>query len=133
MAKEETNISRSWLLKWTKWAILFRNQIGAAWAGTVIRQWEEEGEKFVTLKKAYRLPFGLFKGSGDYIGWRTVVVTPDMVGKKVAIFTSVEFKTDEGRVEDDQRIWLMNVRRAGGIAMVVRDPEQKPCEWEGVS
>ncbi|MGL6040062.1 MAG: hypothetical protein ACRC01_02545 [Deefgea sp.] len=32
--------------------------------------------------------------TGDYIGWTPVLVTPEMVGKTVAVFTSVEVKAD---------------------------------------
>jgi len=34
-------------------------------------------------------------GGSDSIGWTSVVVTPDMVGKRVAIFTAHELKSDE--------------------------------------
>jgi hypothetical protein len=34
-------------------------------------------------------------GGSDKIGWTSVVVTPDMVGKRVAIFTAHELKSDK--------------------------------------
>lgn len=64
--------------------------------------------------------FGLAKGSADLIGWRTIEITPDMVGQRVAVFCSLEVKTAAGRLTDQQRNWLEAVRRAGGIAGVVR-------------
>lgn len=64
--------------------------------------------------------FGLAKGSADLIGWRTIEITPDMVGQRVAVFCSLEVKTATGRLTDQQRNWLEAVRRAGGIAGVVR-------------
>lgn len=64
--------------------------------------------------------FGLAKGSADLIGWRTIEITPDMVGSKVAVFCSLEVKTATGRLTDQQRNWMQAVLRAGGIAGVVR-------------
>lgn len=67
--------------------------------------------------------FGLHPGSGDLIGWKSVTVTPDMVGHKVAVFVSLEVKTESGKVKPDQINWLHQVNEAGGIAAVVRDPD----------
>jgi hypothetical protein len=64
--------------------------------------------------------FGLAKGSADLIGWRTITVTPAMVGTRLAIFTSIEVKTPTGRVRPEQRAWLEAVQRAGGIAIIAR-------------
>lgn len=64
--------------------------------------------------------FGLARGSADLIGWRTVVVTPDMVGQRLAVFTSIEVKTPTGRLTPAQQAWLGVVRGAGGIAGVAR-------------
>ena len=67
--------------------------------------------------------FGLAKGSADLIGWRTITITPDMVGQRVAVFTSLEVKAERGRVSPEQRQWLEAVQAAGGIAGVVRSVE----------
>lgn len=64
--------------------------------------------------------FGLARGSADLIGWRTVVVTPDMVGQRIAVFTSIEVKTPLGRLTPEQHNWLLAVQAAGGIAGVAR-------------
>jgi hypothetical protein len=64
--------------------------------------------------------FGLAKGSADLIGWRTVVVTPEMVGQRIAIFTSIEVKTPNGRIRPEQQAWLDVVLRGGGIAGIAR-------------
>ena len=75
-----------------------------------------------TLKDANGRPvqFGLCKGSADLIGWRTVTVTPDMVGTQVAVFLSIEVKTPTGRLRPEQQQWLDAVQAAGGIAGVAR-------------
>jgi len=64
--------------------------------------------------------FGLARGSADLIGWRTVTVTPEMVGQRLAVFTSIEVKTPTGRLRPEQQAWLGVVRSAGGVAGVVR-------------
>lgn len=64
--------------------------------------------------------FGLARGSADLIGWRTITVTPDMVGTRLAVFCSIEVKTPTGRVRPEQQAWLDAVQQAGGIAGVAR-------------
>ena len=78
-----------------------------------------------TLRDANGRPvsFGLCKGSADLIGYRTVTITPDMVGQQVAVFLSIEVKTPTGRVRPEQRAWMETVQAAGGIAGVARSVE----------
>ena len=64
--------------------------------------------------------FGLCKGSADLIGWRTVTVTPEMVGQQIAVFTSIEVKSTSGRVKPEQKSWMDAVAAAGGIAGIAR-------------
>ena len=64
--------------------------------------------------------FGLCKGSADLIGWRSVTITPEMVGQQIAVFTSIEVKSSSGRVKPEQQQWLNAVQAAGGIAGVAR-------------
>ena len=64
--------------------------------------------------------FGLCKGSADLIGWTTRIITPEMVGQQVAIFTSIEVKAATGRIRPEQQQWLLGVQKAGGIAGVAR-------------
>jgi hypothetical protein len=78
-----------------------------------------------TLRDQHGRPvsFGLCKGSADLIGWRTVTITPEMVGQRIAVFTSIEVKTPTGRVKPEQQQWLDAVQAAGGIAGVARSVE----------
>jgi hypothetical protein len=140
MAHEERDILNRWINGNRKFALLFRNQVGGAWAGRVLKKITalgtkvtfnaEPNKKYVILEEPRWMEFGLMKGSGDFVGWRTKIVTPDMVGQKVAIFTSVEGKTKDGTLSDDQRLWKMRLTADGGIAMVVRDPKDKAIDWE---
>jgi hypothetical protein len=78
-----------------------------------------------TLRDANGRPvqFGLCKGSADLIGYRTITITPDMVGQQVAVFTSIEVKTPTGRIRPEQQAWMEKIQAAGGIAGVARSVE----------
>jgi hypothetical protein len=86
---------------------LFRNNVGGL---------KDQQGRFVS--------FGLHPGSADLIGWRTVTITPDMVGQRLAVFASVEVKTATGKVRPDQANWQQQVTDAGGLAFVARSPEE---------
>ena len=64
--------------------------------------------------------FGLCKGSSDLIGFKTVTITPDMVGKEVAVFSAIEVK-DKGKATDEQKKFLNIIQNAGGFAGIARD------------
>lgn len=85
---------------------LFRNNVGVAVApqGGVVR-------------------YGLCNGSSDLIGWQSLTVTPDMVGKRIARFVAVEVKTERGRISEEQTRFLSAVKDAGGIGEICRSPE----------
>lgn len=83
---------------------LFRNQVGS----------------LPDPRTGRLVTFGLARGSADLIGWRTITVTADMVGQRLAVFTSIEVKTPTGRIRPDQTAWLDAVQAAGGIAGVAR-------------
>ncbi len=67
-----------------------------------------------------RIAYGLCVGSGDLIGWEEVVVTPEMVGSRVLVFTSVETKTATGAVRQEQDNWAELVNSRGGRAIIAR-------------
>lgn len=60
------------------------------------------------------------KGAGDLLGWRTITITPDMVGTQLAVFTSIEVKSPTGRVRPEQKTWMDAVQAAGGVAGIAR-------------
>jgi hypothetical protein len=83
---------------------LFRNQVG----------------QLPDPRTGRPVQFGLARGSADLIGWRTITITPEMVGQRLAVFTSIEVKTERGRVRPEQHAWLSTVQAAGGIAGIAR-------------
>ena len=67
--------------------------------------------------------FGLCPGSADLIGYRSVTVTPDMVGQRLAVFAAVEVKAERGRPTPEQTAFLEHVAAAGGLAGIARSVE----------
>lgn len=95
---------------------LFRNDVGEAYQG---KAYAYAGGG-VVIPEPRRVTYGLAPGSHDLIGWRTVEVTPDMVGCQVAVFVSVETKAGKGRLQTNQRLWMEAVEAAGGLTGVAR-------------
>lgn len=63
-------------------------------------------------------------GGSDLIGFTTITITEDMVGKKVAVFSAVEVKAKTGRIRKEQQAFIDNVKLRGGIAGVARSEEE---------
>lgn len=87
----------------TPFSVLFRNNVGA-----------------LRDRHGRLVRFGLAKGSSDYIGWTSVVVTAEMVGKTVAIFTGIETKTLIGKATKEQLYFIGRVNGDGGRAGIAR-------------
>lgn len=107
-------------------ARIFRNNVGTAWQGIPVRPSSPTNLTVmpgdILLRKSRIVHFGLSEGSGDYIGWKSVIITQDMVGKKFARFSSAEMKTERGSLSQEQLNWMTAIEFAGGIAGVVRNP-----------
>lgn len=89
-------------------ARLFRNQVGT-----------------YELKDGTIISSGMGKGSSDLIGWTPTVITPEMVGTTVALFTAIECKapklkpTHKGKQPTpEQQNFINTINRIGGIAGV---------------
>jgi hypothetical protein len=100
----EANLIKKYLLDLPPNKRLFRNNVGLA-----------------TTANGHAIKYGLCKGSSDLIGWTSLEITPDMVGKKIAIFTAVELKTKNVKLSTEQRNFLQQVTDAGGIAQEYRE------------
>lgn len=107
---------------------IFRNNVAQAWVGKSHRFTSSEkitvepGD--VIIKNARPLHAGLCVGSSDLIGWTPKVITPDMVGHTIAIFTAVEVKSARGTVKKEQLNFLTKLQDSGGIAAVARTPQE---------
>ena len=53
------------------------------------------------------------KGSSDLMAVKPTVITPDMVGKTLAVFVAVEVKTATGRQSEPQKKWQKAVEKLG--------------------
>lgn len=90
----------------------------------------KDGSIHIEAPRPIALGFGLMsgepvKGACDLPGWTEIVITPEMVGRTMPVFTSIEAKaTEGGRVSPDQKNWMAQVQGAGGIAGVARSPEE---------
>lgn len=102
---------------------LFRNNTGVGWAGKIFKSPMPCSVRLnpgdVVIRDAHILNAGLCKGSSDLIGWKVVEITPEMVGKKVAIFTAIEVKYGTTRTTEEQSVFIDNVNRAGGYGKIV--------------
>lgn len=117
---KETPIMREIMLAVSKVGVrIFRNNVAMAWVGRVITR----SDGMVTIDNARPLHAGLCEGSADLIGWHSITITPDMVGKKVAVFVAIEAKSSKGTVKENQLNFLNAVQAAGGIAIVARSPQ----------
>jgi hypothetical protein len=109
-------------------ARLFRNNVALAWVGKLLRAPRPVqvtlNPSDILLRNARPLHAGLCEGSSDLIGWRTLTITPEMVGRRVAIFATVEVKTGTGRTTKQQKAWLKAVGDAGGIAVEARSRDE---------
>lgn len=103
---------------------LFRQNVGMGWQGRRLRipagRTYRVQPRDVILSDARPLEAGLCKGSHDIIGWHTVEITPDMVGQKIAVFTSIEAKDTHGRETKEQAAFGKAVQAAGGISGIAR-------------
>ena len=102
--------------KFTK-STMFRNNVGTAWTGH--KKSTRDGGIYIENPRPFKA--GLCVGSSDLIGFTTREITPDMIGKKIAIFTAVEVKTKSGKATREQINFLSFVKKNGGISGIARN------------
>ena len=70
--------------------------------------------------------------SSDLIGWTSITITKEMVGRKVAVFTAIEVKPTTFNVKseyrENSREWAQErfaslVREAGGFGAIINSPD----------
>lgn len=109
MATEATVLPKVRLALSKLGIINFRNNIGLAWQGPA---------------KDQPVRYGLGTGTSDLIGWRSIEITQDMVGQKIAQFVAVECKRPSGgRITPEQQNFLDRVQEAGGLSGIARSED----------
>lgn len=107
---------------------IFRNNVGKCWTGRSVvintrRQiWVNPGDVIIENGRFFHA--GLCVGSSDLIGFKSETITPEMVGRKIAIFTAAEIKTETGRVSKEQTAFINMVNQFGGIGFVAKNEEE---------
>lgn len=101
-------------------ATLFRNNVGTAWIGDTSKL--KDGSVLIRNPRVFHA--GLCEGSSDLIGWRSLTITPEMVGQTVAVFAALEVKSKTGRATAGQKNFCQRVTEAGGFAGIVKSPEE---------
>jgi len=96
---------------------LFRNNVGTAWTGDVSKL--PDGS--VLIRNPRILHAGLCVGSSDLIGWRSVTITPEMLGNKFAVFCAVEVKGPKGRATPAQIHFIKQLIKAGGLGVIAKN------------
>lgn len=111
MAKEETNVSKATQVEAGNFDCkLYRNNRGL----------------FYTMS-GQKVRAGLeTDGASDNIGFTSIIITPEMVGKKVAVFTAVESKKPDWKkvtteTEKTQQGFIDFVNHWGGFAFFCND------------
>ncbi|MCK5603589.1 hypothetical protein KAR91_17015 [Candidatus Pacearchaeota archaeon] len=88
---------------------LFRINAGLGWTGRVQRQ-----VKNMLILLDPRPLKAAPKGWPDLCGWETVEITPEMVGKKIAVFVFEEVKVT-GKLTREQALFKRVLEKMGGI------------------
>jgi len=104
----------------TETPILQRIQVAVSEVGA--RVFRNQVGKY-KLQDGRWLSSGLCVGSSDLIGWKPVMVTAEMVGKVIAVFTAIEVKTAKTRATKKQEQFMDAVRDSGGVAFVARSEQ----------
>lgn len=124
MASESTVQRKIWLGLGTI-SRLFRLNTGRAWLSNMGPAGVQKlSDGAVLIKSARSIAIGFaapngdpVEGASDLNGWTTVEVTPEMVGKHIAVYTAIETKaTQGGKKRAGQINFCDQVNAAGGIA-----------------
>lgn len=128
---EKTLLSEIQLLFTKKGHRIFRQNTGTGWAGEFFKPPMETNVRItprdVLVRNARPLRAGLCTGSSDLIGWQSITITEDMIGKKVAIFTAIEVKYGSTRTTEEQKRFIESVNNSGGVGKIVRSLDEVAC------
>jgi hypothetical protein len=97
---------------------IFTNPVGTGWVGKFIRKNATDG---LVLQGARQISYGMYNGSPDLIGWKKIIVTPQMVGCTLAVFVGIETKDAKGKLTPEQQNFLDRLVNDGALAGVARN------------
>lgn len=109
---------------------LFRCNTGTAWVGGGKPSRRTDGSVLIPAARPVALGLSFpdgkpVNGTHDLLGWTTIEITPEMVGKSFAVFTSIEAKNSDGGRRSPDQIKFMNIlMKAGGISGFASSPEE---------
>lgn len=130
----ESNVLRAtWLAVAAVGTTLFRLNTGRAWLSNLgpkkgVRRLAD-GSVLILSPRSVAIGFGMTNGdpvvgASDLNGWTEIVITPAMIGRKVAIYTAIETKESGGGDKSEEQVnFVEQVRQAGGIAGFASSPE----------
>lgn len=87
------------------------------------RLWRNNVGRLMDVRGTY-VHYGLCVGSGDLIGLHSIVITDRMVGRRIAVFASVEGKSEHGRATKEQLAWIHTINSLGGLAGIARTVDE---------
>lgn len=128
----ESNVLRAtWLAVAAIGTTLFRLNTGRAWVsnlGPKAVQHLKDGSVLIPAARSIALGFGMpngkpLVGASDLNGWTELVITLEMVGRKIAVYTAIETKESGGGEKREGQInFIKRVKDAGGIAGFASSP-----------
>lgn len=118
--KKESNIQKSILLAAGPTGCrLFRINAGSGWTGKVT--YNKDGSITIHNPRPFH---GATTGYADLTGFTPVVITPELVGQTLAVFTAIECKSPTGKPTPEQINFIEQIRKAGGRAGIARSADE---------
>lgn len=138
MPSEASNQRQIWLALGSAACRLFRLNTGRGWISNMGPKGVQRlADGSVLIKGARSIALGLSSPNGDpivgacdLIGWTLVEVTPEMVGKRIAVFTGIEVKSQKGKGSQEQLTFVASVKNSGGLAGIFNSPEEAAAHFE---
>ena len=113
------------------------NEIRAALNSGKTRCFRNHTGKVQCKRTGHWHAFGLPSSGGgsDLIGCHSMTITPEHVGKRIAVFVAIECKSPTGKPTAEQTAFIEFIAAMGGIAAVARSADEalaiiqnyKPC------
>jgi VRR-NUC domain len=92
---------------------VFNNPVGRGWVGSCIGSTRRG---ILLGRDARMVPYGLHEGSPDVIGWRPMTVDSTWMGRRVAVFVGIEFKSPGGYKRPAQKTFIDALQDDGALA-----------------